>query len=47
MNGFSFHWFGDLFKEQRVGDFKGSFLRSFSLALLVMILTVVISLAAV
>ncbi|MEC7574046.1 MAG: ABC transporter permease [Pseudomonadota bacterium] len=46
MNGFSFHWFGDLFKEQRVGDFKGSFLRSFSLALLVMILTVVISLAA-
>ena len=22
MNGFSFHWFGDLFKEQRVGDFK-------------------------
>ena len=46
MNGVSLHWFGDLFKEQRVGDFKGSFLRSFGLALLVMILTVIISLAA-
>ena len=46
MNGFSLHWFGDLFKEQRVGDFKGSFLRSMSLALVVMILTVAISLAA-
>ena len=46
MNGFSFHWFGDLFKEQRVGDFKGSFFRSMALALIVMILTVAISLAA-
>ncbi len=46
MNGFSLHWFGDLFKEQRVGDFKGSFLRSMVLALIVMILTVAISLAA-
>ena len=47
MNGFSLHWFGDLFKEQRVGDFKGSFFRSITLAVIVMILTVVISLAAV
>ena len=46
MNGVSVHWFGDLFKEQRVGDFKGSFLRSLSLALTVMVLTVIISLAA-
>ena len=46
MNGFSLHWFTDLFKEQRVGDFKGSFLRSMTLALIVMILTVAISLAA-
>ena len=46
MNGFSLHWFGDLFKEQRVGDFKGSFVRSITLAIIVMILTVVISLAA-
>ena len=22
MNGFSFHWFSELFKEQRVGDFR-------------------------
>ena len=43
MNGFSFHWFGELFKEQRVGDFKGSFLRSLSMALIVMILTVPVS----
>ena len=46
MNGFSLHWFADLFKEQRVGDFKGSFLRSMTLALIVMIFTVAISLAA-
>ena len=46
MNGVSFHWFGELFKEQRVGDFKGSFLRSLCMALIVMILTVVISLSA-
>lgn len=46
MNGFSVHWFGELFKEQRVGDFQGSFLRSFGLAAIVMILTVVFSLSA-
>lgn len=46
MNGFSLHWFGDLFKEQRVGDFKGSFSRSIGLAFIVMVFTVVISLAA-
>ena len=46
MNGFSLHWFADLFKEQRVGDFEASFMRSIMLALIVMILTVLISLAA-
>ncbi len=46
MNGFSLHWFGDLFKEQRVGDFKGSFSRSIGLAFIVMVFTVIISLAA-
>ena len=46
LNGFSFHWFGELFKEQRVGDFKSSFQRSFFLALIVMTLTVCFSLAA-
>lgn len=46
LNGFSFHWFEQLFKEQRVGDFKSSFLRSFVLAIIVMTLTVAFSLAA-
>jgi len=46
MNGFSLHWFGNLFEEQMVGDFKGSFLRSFSLAITVMLLTVAFSLCA-
>ena len=46
MNGVSTHWFSELFKEQRVGDFQGSFLRSLMLAMIVMIATVVISLAA-
>lgn len=46
MNGFSFHWFADLFKEQRVGDFQGSFLRSIALSAIVMIMTIVISLSA-
>lgn len=46
MRGMSLHWFEDLFKPQRVGDFKGSFLRSLWLASIVMILTVVISLSA-
>ena len=46
MNGVSLHWFADLFKTQRVGDFKTSFLRSITLATLVMVITVVISLLA-
>lgn len=46
MRGMSLHWFEDLFKPQRVGDFKGSFLRSLWLASIVMVLTVVISLSA-
>jgi len=46
LNGVSTHWFFELFKEQRVGDFKSSFSRSFILAIIVMILTVLISLAA-
>jgi putative spermidine/putrescine transport system permease protein len=46
MNGMSLHWFADLFKTQRVGDFKTSFLRSITLATLVMVITVVISLLA-
>ncbi|MCB1743716.1 MAG: ABC transporter permease, partial [Gammaproteobacteria bacterium] len=46
MRGFSLHWFFDLFREQMVGDFKASFTRSLTLALLVTVLTVCISLAA-
>ena len=46
MYGFSLRWFQNLFEEQMVGDFKGSFLRSFGLAIVVTVLTVVISLAA-
>ncbi|MEZ5537045.1 MAG: ABC transporter permease [Thiolinea sp.] len=46
MQGFSLHWFFELFKEQRVGDFKASFLRSLLLGLIVMVLTVAIALTA-
>ena len=46
MNGVSVHWFGKLFEQQMVGDFEASFARSFTLACVVMVLTVVFSLAA-
>lgn len=46
MNGMSLHWFRELFREQMVGDFQGAFGRSFLLALVVMVLTVVFSLLA-
>jgi len=46
MNGVSLHWFERLFEAQSVGDFGGSMLRSISLASMVMITTVVVSLAA-
>lgn len=36
MNGVSTHWFYALFQQQRVGDFKGSFLRSLGLGAIVM-----------
>ncbi len=43
MNGTSLTWFVALFGQQRTGDFAGSFQRSIVLALLVTVLTVVIS----
>jgi putative spermidine/putrescine transport system permease protein len=46
LNGMSFHWFGNLFEQQAVGDFGGSFRRSFALGIMVMVVTVVISLLA-
>ncbi|OAE41765.1 ABC transporter permease [Agrobacterium tumefaciens] len=46
LNGMSLHWFGNLFEQQAVGDFGGSFRRSFGLGLMVMIVTVLVSLLA-
>jgi len=43
MNGVSTHWFHNLFEQQAVGDFWGSFRRSFILGMLVMVTTVVLS----
>jgi len=36
MNGFSFHWYAELFSKSNLGDLKGSLLRSLSLAIIVM-----------
>jgi putative spermidine/putrescine transport system permease protein len=46
MNGLSVHWFSRLFQSQAVGDFGGSLMRSFALATMVMVTTVVVSLSA-
>lgn len=46
LNGVSLHWFANLFEQQAVGDFGGSFRRSFMLGLMVMIVTVLVSLLA-
>ncbi|MBN9023391.1 MAG: ABC transporter permease [Rhizobiales bacterium] len=46
MKGVSMHWFVDLFTQVRTGDVKGSFDRSIKLAVMVTILTVVISFMA-
>ncbi|HTI01180.1 MAG TPA: ABC transporter permease [Acidisoma sp.] len=45
MRGFSFHWFHALFQQQMVGDFGGSITRSLTLAFMVMVANVVISVA--
>jgi putative spermidine/putrescine transport system permease protein len=46
MRGFSLHWFAALFAQQRTGDVAGAFLRSLTLALLVLVLTVVMAVMA-
>ncbi|MCO6187743.1 ABC transporter permease [Rhizobium sp. L1K21] len=46
LNGVSLHWFANLFETQAVGNFGGSFRRSFVLGIMVMIVTVVVSLLA-
>jgi len=46
MNGVSLIWFGNLFEKQAVGDFGGSFSRSLTLGVMVMVVTVLVSLLA-
>lgn len=46
MDGVSLHWFRNLFEQQAVGDFGGSFRRSIALGLMVMVLTVLFSVLA-
>ena len=46
LNGVSTDWFGALFHQQRTGDIGGAFSRSIPLALIVLTVTVVFSLAA-
>ena len=46
LNGVSLTWFYALFEQQRTGDIAGSFARSIALALIVLVLTVVISVMA-
>lgn len=46
MNGWSVHWFHDLFEQQAVGDFWGSMKRSMILGLIVMLITLVVSVSA-
>ena len=46
MNGVSVVWFARLFEKQAVGDFAGSLTRSFSLAIMVTLATVLIAVTA-
>lgn len=46
LNGVSTRWFGALFHQERTGDIAGAFARSIPLAIIVLSLTVVFSLAA-
>ena len=46
MNGFSLHWFGELWKGAGVVDIGSAFRRSLLLGFVVMVLTVVLSVAA-
>ncbi|WP_158045775.1 ABC transporter permease [Skermanella pratensis] len=46
MNGVSTHWFHNLFEQQAVGDFGGALTRSLTLGLIVMVVTVLFSVAA-
>ena len=46
MNGISFHWFGELWRGAGVVDIGSAFRRSLVLGFVVMILTVILSVAA-
>src|SRR5215472_2368200 len=46
LHGVSLYWFGALFGQQRTGDIAGAFSRSVPLAIVVLSLTVVFSVAA-
>lgn len=46
MNGVSLEWFQSLFEQKRVGDIAGAFVRSLELALVVAVITVVLSVVA-
>jgi putative spermidine/putrescine transport system permease protein len=46
INGFSLEWFESLFAQKRVGDIAGAFGRSIQLAIIVAIITVVLSVVA-
>lgn len=46
MRGFSFYWLGQVFQEQRVGNFVDAFQRSLILGLVVMILSISVSVLA-
>ncbi len=46
LNGVSLHWFDALISQTRVGDIAGSFVRSISLAAIVAVVTVVVSVLA-
>lgn len=46
MRGFSFYWLQSVFGEQRVGNFIDAFGRSFSLAIIIALITVVFSVLA-
>lgn len=46
MNGVSLEWFQTLFEQKRVGDIAGAFVRSLKLAVVVAVITVVLSVVA-
>jgi putative spermidine/putrescine transport system permease protein len=46
MNGVSLEWFETLFAQKRVGDIAGAFVRSIELAVVVAVITVVLSVLA-